>query len=60
MEDDRWAGRGKYDRQQEGQRMTTGWGGARLTATSVGVEVDCLLRGGVLTGCPCIFALKKF
>ena len=33
MEDDCWAERGEFDRQQDGWKMTAGWGGVRL-ATS--------------------------
>ena len=33
--DDRWVERGEFDRQQDGWKMTAGWGGVSLTASSV-------------------------
>ena len=33
VEDDCWLGRGDFDRQQEGWKMTTGWGGVSWAAS---------------------------
>ena len=42
MEDDRWAERGKFDRQQDGWQMTAEWGGVRMTAGRKGENLTAI------------------
>ena len=42
MEDDRWAERGKFDRQQDGWQMTAEWGGVSMTAGRKGENLTAI------------------